>query len=72
MKTRLALRPVPLRLPVTSFASFVVALVALALLAGGAACRADSLASVDFNLPVAGTTTEVTPWVAYDMTASGK
>jgi hypothetical protein len=69
MKTGLALRPVPLRLPVTSFAA---AFVALLLLAGGAAAPADTLASIDFNLPIAGTTTEVTPWTAYDMTASGK
>jgi hypothetical protein len=72
METRPALLPALQPAGSIWFALVAVSFVALALLAGGAACRAESLASVDFNLRIAGTTTEIAPWTAYDMTASGK
>jgi hypothetical protein len=72
VKTQLAPLPIPVPLFSTWFASIKRAFVALSLLAGGAAARAEALTSLDYNLPVAGSTTEITPWAAYDLTASGK
>jgi hypothetical protein len=44
----------------------------LTLWLGCVAAWADALASLDFNTPTAGTTTEVAPWTAYDLTATGR
>jgi hypothetical protein len=72
MITQLALPPAPLRLFSAALAALRRTFFALLLLGGAAAARAEALTSVDYNMPLPGSTTEVTPWTAYDLTASGK